>query len=542
MYLLRGIPLKRAIPGGELAYISRMDIAAGSIAVVPLKKSTELILVTDCSSVSDEKEYIKSLPYKLLTLEKVEIVAEIKKDLLKIIFKFANYSLCSADKVVRALFSKADFKIKSGNTFTITNSDVKTKDPAAISFHKFINLFLNNSDKLKELYIETPARLSLYGREFLGFDPLPLFIMLADQFKFELIFNSEYKRLSYAEWEIKYSKNKVENNGKLFITSREMDSNVEKANPLSEEVVEILIKNIDKKILLLGSAKNYASRTSCSDCKTIHACVKCTKPLVLVKNNRNYAKKYGIAGEYIYVCTNCKIGENSIAKCRNCDSWNLTPLGFGIERIYEYLEKSLPKKELGRLYNMQERIGLKNLASWQENGGIIVGQLNLLYNIKESDILVVPSLAALLYGDSYDTIEKARDIIEYTKNNTQKSIICVMQESERDFLEQDDKTWEKNEKQDRKDLHYPPYARYLEITLDPYASKSPVIIDAVTKIVSSMAIDKTTTKKQNVLGITTISASFDKDSWAINPLSLKTANALMQKLQPFHKYLKINVG
>lgn len=549
MYLLRGIPIKRAIPGGELAYISRTKFSPGSVLPVPIKKSTELILVTECNSILDEKEYIKSLPYKLVTIEKPKAIFEFKKDVLTAIQKFSSYSICPIDKIVRALMSKIDFTkdtIPDGITdFTIKSTGAIEKNTGIIPFHKFILIFSKNSKKIDQLYLQNPARLSLYGSEYLGFDPLPLFPILNKYFEYKLVFNGSYKRLSYKEWDIKYKKN-IENDGKqgkLIVLNREDEKHAEKANPLATDFIDILERSLakDKKILLLGTAKNFASRSSCSDCGTVHKCSTCTGAFVLVKNNRNYAKKYGIAGEYIFVCPNCKIAENSIAKCKNCDSWNLTPLGFGIERIHEYLVKSLDKKETKRIYDFTNGVKKLDFKKWQTDGGLIIGPLNLLHEIDQTDVLMVPSLSVLLYGENYDAVEKANDIIYYSKNNTVYSYISVMQNSEKEFLQKDMEDWQKNELADRKVLHYPPFCRFVVFSLDNYASKSKIVKDGLISIIKKYALPETVSIKENINGTVTIRASFDKEFWQIKDMSLKTPNMLNDKLAPFMKYLKITV-
>ena len=67
MYLINVIPLHRKIPDISLSYISKDNIKLGTIIDAPIKKSLEQSLVISIQNVKDEKSYIKSLPWKLIS-------------------------------------------------------------------------------------------------------------------------------------------------------------------------------------------------------------------------------------------------------------------------------------------------------------------------------------------------------------------------------------------------------------------------------------------------------------------------------------------
>jgi len=511
MYIVRVIPLKRKIPGGELTYISKEPLNIGDIVLVPLKKSFEQVLVVEQNDVSKEKEYIKSISFKLTTLATPEIISKIDKKVLKTILDFATYSICQKDKIIRSLFNK-------------------------LKFNKF--------DLSKEIVLESPKRLSVYGKNYLGFDPVVFFILLAHNLKIPIYFGKSSYLLAYKEWDIKPDKETTHDSYQIDIIIRDEEDHIDKANPLSKELLDILKKNTlsKKRILIVSSIKNFAPKSICHDCKTIHICDKCNKPLVLVKNNRNYAKKYGIAGDYIYVCSNCNTASHSIAKCRNCDSWHLVPLGYGTERIVEQLQNSLSKPDFKTVYDMTERIGVKNLKLWNDQGGIVIIRPNYISEIQQSDIAIIPSISPLIYSKSFESAESARNLMSELTLTSHEIHLTVMNQEEKYFLEEDSATWQKNEITDRKDLYYPPYARYIKIELDSYTSKSYSIIDAVFKIVEKLAIPGTVSKDKNYLLNVTIEASFDFENWSLFNNNYKTAEILTNALSPFLNHLKIEVS
>ena len=120
MHLITVIPTKRKIPEGELSYISSDQLTIGTIIDAPIKKSIEKSLVVSVKNVQDEKSYIKSLPWKLLKIEKSTNNIILKKEVVNAINNFSIYSLVSRDIVIRACLKEIKFKK------TKINEDSKT--------------------------------------------------------------------------------------------------------------------------------------------------------------------------------------------------------------------------------------------------------------------------------------------------------------------------------------------------------------------------------------------------------------------------------
>ncbi len=541
MYLIRVIPLHRKIPDGELSYISKSSYKKGSILNVPLKKSIEMALVVSSKKVSEEKSYIKSLPFALLNLPKNEDYPELLPNVMPALTKFSTYSLCPLDLVLRSLFGKSNVFKKNKkiefNDDTIVISSRKEKD--CVSFHEFIFFFTKGQAKIKKIIIKDPERLSDYGHSYLGFDPVAFIVILAKELKIDLTFSS-LSRLRYKEWDVDFDKPSLKEKQNLFIISRQDESPEEKSlaiSPLLQEKLADWAKE-NKKILIVSTTKGFSPKTSCADCASLHLCSNCKSPLRLVKNGRSYAKIHGIAGDYLYICFNCKLAETAFAKCRNCDSWHLVPLGYGIERVKENVENIIPKK---KVYDFSERFSIREYKDWQEKGGICIASMELIRDIENPDICIIPSLAGILYGQSFEASEKARYLVEYKNQVLDKMIVFTMRDEEKSFLEVNSKDWIKSELEDRKNFHYPPFSRYLSVTLSPYASKSPKLIEALTSILNKESIEKTVTSDTNSLGIVTISACFPAKNWSIKQDKYELADSLYNSLLYFMEHLHIKV-
>ena len=598
MYLITVIPLKRKLPDGQLSYISKTKLEVNSIINVPLKKKTEVAFVVDVKKVSDEKSYIKSLPWKLITLNDdinndTELIFDF--DLNKIISEFSLYSMSPVDNLVRHFLSSvnkvpkiqkedkttkeisnknkkdiknilyivsSDSKLKKYKNIQKENkedkeeNEVKAKDKASntsvdlkqninyVTLHNFLNYFLKNSINIDNIVLDDPEGISSYGMIYLGFDPTAFIVLMAKKLNIEITFNSYIKTIRYDEWKIKQNLKIVNNDAKIRILSRENEKkNQTKQYPLSPEISDFILNNYNKgeKILIICSGKNFAPKTICSDCSNIHSCLKCKNPLRLVRNNRNYAKKYGIAGNYIYICFNCNTASSALVKCINCDSWNLKPLGYGIERIIENINEIIPKNKHNLIYDFSERISVKSEKIWQQDGGIVIASIYDINEIQNYDTCIIPSLGAIMYGNSFDDFERARSIINYGKKANRGVVVSVMQDTEKVFLETDDNIWNKEELKDRKDLHYPPYSRYVLFKLDSYASKAIKIQDAIVGILNKFAIKDTVVIKKTTNDQIYIAGSFVLNSWSINNQDYSLPIKIHKEIYPFLKYLSIVV-
>ncbi len=555
MYVITVIPTKRKIPDGELSYISSDQLSIGTIIDAPIKKSIEKSLVVSVKNVQDEKSYIKSLPWKLLKIEKSTNNIILKKEVVNAINDFCYYSLVSRDIIIRACLKEIKFKKTKINeeskTLIITSGNKKLEkqsDTANVAtFATFLEFFKDEKSKITHIIVDDPENLSNYGNIYLGFDPVAFIVILCNILKIKISFQSYNTRLRYNEWNIDQIKKPILNtNTDLRIISREDEPHNEKQFPISLPVQEVILKNLNppaggKRILIITPTKNFSPKTICGDCSQIHSCPNCNNALKLVKNNRNYAKNYGISGNYIFICLNCKTGYTALAKCTNCDSWNLTPLGYGIERIIENVQNIIPNKYKDNIYDFSTYIKQKDIKNWQTNGGIIIGPLNTINEINECDICIVPSLGALLYNEFFESVERARDIIHYANNCTHGMIVSVMQNNEKEFLSQSDTDWQKNELINRKDLHYPPYSRHVIFNLDPYASKVEKIQKDIIKILGQHSIPETISIEKSILGQIKIHASFPTNNWSINKKDYELSKKIANDLLPFMKYLKVEV-
>ncbi|MES2059525.1 MAG: hypothetical protein V4438_00680, partial [Patescibacteria group bacterium] len=171
-------------------------------------------------------------------------------------------------------------------------------------------------------------------------------------------------------------------------------------SPDLEEMIRYSTRQ-KKKIFIYSARRGISSQTVCRDCGTTVLCKKCEAPAVL--HNRGE--------ENLFICHHCGASRSALMQCEKCESWNLIPLGIGIERVEEELKK-ITSAEIIRLDSdtaktakeAQTKID-KFLAS---RGGILLGtDLGLRFLPDESvDFAAISSVDSLASLPDFRTNER----------------------------------------------------------------------------------------------------------------------------------------
>src|SRR6185503_2746949 len=106
-------------------------------------------------------------------------------------------------------------------------------------------------------------------------------------------------------------------------------------------------------------------------------------------------------GKRIFICHHCGAERDTLAKCPNCNSWKLRPLGIAIDTIAGELEKKFPGREVFELSKdtaktpKQAREIIKKFES--RPGSILLGtEMALLYLSNPIPYTAVISIDSLL--------------------------------------------------------------------------------------------------------------------------------------------------
>lgn len=243
----------------------------------------------------------------------------------------------------------------------------------------------------------------------------------------------------------------------------------------SEDNLEEIQNTLENKknVFIYSLRKGLATYTVCRDCNETINCEKCLSPLVL------YLSKDG--KKRMFICNKCNIEKDPETKCNNCGSWNLMPLGIGIDTIYEEIKNKFPKIKIFKLDKESIKTATaaeKIIKEFEEpaspslggsHGTILIGTEMTFFYLKEKvDLSIIASFDALWSIPNYKMSEKIiqlllsvlsktdRKLIIQTKNKKDSALLAVKSENLLPFV--------REEIQDRRNLNYPPFKRFIKIT------------------------------------------------------------------------------
>lgn len=232
----------------------------------------------------------------------------------------------------------------------------------------------------------------------------------------------------------------------------------------SIEEIEHSLKN-KKNIFIFSLRKGLATYTICKDCNETINCEKCSAPVVL------YLSRDG--KKRMFVCNKCNTEKNPETKCSNCGSWNLIPLGIGTDTIFEEIKNKFGKVKIFKLDRESVKTNKeaeKIIKEYEKSvGSILVGTEMAFFYLKEKvDLSIVASFDSLWSIPNYKMSEKIiqlllsiiskteKKIIIQTKNKNDPALLAIKSENLLSFV--------REELEDRKNLGYPPYKRFIKIT------------------------------------------------------------------------------
>lgn len=241
----------------------------------------------------------------------------------------------------------------------------------------------------------------------------------------------------------------------------------EKFKLFSEDTLEEIENTINNKknVFIYSLRKGLATYTICKDCNETINCEECLAPLVL------YLSRDG--KKRMFVCNKCNTEKDPETKCTNCNGWNLMPLGIGTDTILEEIKNKFPNNKIFKLN--KESVKTSNEAEKiikefeKTHGSILIATEMAFFYLKEKvNLSVIASFDGLWTIPNYKISERIiqlllstlsnteRKLIIQTKNKDDGAILAIKSENLLSFV--------REELQDRKNLNYPPFKRFIKIT------------------------------------------------------------------------------
>lgn len=209
--------------------------------------------------------------------------------------------------------------------------------------------------------------------------------------------------------------------------------------------------------------RGLSPTTVCNDCETIVACSFCKAPTVLHRSNK----------ENFFLCHRCGERRNALEKCSNCDSWNLTPLGIGMEKVYQELSEKFPKMKIFRID--ADNSPTHNTASqtakkfYESPGSILLGtEMAFVYLNEKMANTAVVSVDSFFSLPDFRINEKVLNILLKARSYATKNFLIQTRDTSQKVIEYATKgnlaEFYREEINNRKELLYPPFSTLIKIT------------------------------------------------------------------------------
>lgn len=214
---------------------------------------------------------------------------------------------------------------------------------------------------------------------------------------------------------------------------------------------------------IFAARRGIASQTVCNDCNTVVTCAHCASPVIL--HTRGDAREL--------LCHRCGSSRDANETCLSCGSWNLVPLGIGIERIEQYVRKYASFIPVFVLSGdtASTPVQAKKImdAFYETPGALLIGtEMALPYLTEKVSCSVVSSIDSLLCVPDFRIEERIFSIITTLREQTKDSVIietsspnnlmlkCAQSGSLSEYAQEELRL--------RKKLRYPPYTHLIKVT------------------------------------------------------------------------------
>ncbi|OHA16815.1 MAG: hypothetical protein A3C79_00605 [Candidatus Taylorbacteria bacterium RIFCSPHIGHO2_02_FULL_45_28] len=238
---------------------------------------------------------------------------------------------------------------------------------------------------------------------------------------------------------------------------------------LSPELKDLIVINQESSahLFILTTRRGLSPITVCSDCETIVLCTKCSTPVVLHTSKDS--------GKNFFMCHICGERSDANEKCKNCDSWRLTPLGIGIDRVREEIQSEFPNIDIFKIdtdtTKTSAQIGLVMEKFRAKPGSILLGtEMTLVHLTEKVDYVAIASLDSLFALPDFRIQEKIMYVITRLRNVANRSILIQTRKAEEKIFEYGLKgnlsDFYRSILEERKQFSYPPFFTLIKITIE----------------------------------------------------------------------------
>jgi primosomal protein N' (replication factor Y) len=238
---------------------------------------------------------------------------------------------------------------------------------------------------------------------------------------------------------------------------------------ISEDLEILIIKNKEENLhlFIMSLRRGISSITICDDCETIVTCHNCNSPMVLHSSRES--------GKNFFMCHRCGERRSAVEICSKCNSWRLTPLGIGVERISGELKEKFPNHEIIEINadttKTEKQIKLA-MEYWRSHpGSILIGTEMALLHMKEKvDHSAIISLDSLFALPDFRIEEKIMYTLIRLRAMTSRNFLLQTRKPNEKIFEYGTKgnlsDFFRSTLNQRKAFSYPPYKTLIKISIE----------------------------------------------------------------------------
>lgn len=229
------------------------------------------------------------------------------------------------------------------------------------------------------------------------------------------------------------------------------------------QAIQTTLKN-HRKAFLIARQQGLSSFSVCTHCKQVFRCPQCTKALSLQSSGH-------------YECRNCSYQTSTFPACFVCGGLELKGIGSGTEKLESLLQRFFPKESLLRLdtITINRKRGSETIIQElrQQNSTILIGTEHhlLLPDLPETSLIaMIEADAALSFPDYRSEERLSASLIRASRlmANAPHGTVLLQTFSPEQLIFQDFylhrlRATEERLFDERKLLHYPPFARFLKL-------------------------------------------------------------------------------
>ncbi len=238
---------------------------------------------------------------------------------------------------------------------------------------------------------------------------------------------------------------------------------------LSNELKALIARNHveNTHLFIFALRRGHSPITACDDCGNIVTCRNCSRTVVLHTSPES--------GKNYFMCHICGERRSADENCTACNSWRLTPLGIGIDKVSDEITSNFPDIEIFKIdadsTKTNKEIDDRLERFKNRPGSILLGtELALQYLNEKIDHIAIASLDSLFSLPDFRIQEKimynlvrlraqaTRSILVQTRKIDQKVFEFGLKGNLSDFY--------RATIDERKQYDYPPFSILIKITIE----------------------------------------------------------------------------